>query len=256
MKKILCLFTALSTVLISSCSSDDSENETNVILPKTVNYIYSNEPGDNDLSTIVYNGNKIVSTIYSGGDKEVYTYAGSVITKIEDIAKEGNISSKNEFTYENGKLKIDLLTEISKEKTYISKNVYTHNANGTISFITYSVDPVTKKEEKSSEGVLTYLNGNLINKTETYSGNTYNKTYEYDSKNSPRKNILGFNLLVDFDTSASINNVTKSTNVYKYGENTTTSVLNTVYEYNEKGYPVKQTETDSFKNEETTIYTY
>lgn len=63
-------------------------------------------------------------------------------------------------------------------------------------------------------------------------------------------------MLVDFDTSASINNVTKSTNVYKYGENTTTSVLNTVYEYNEKGYPVKQTETDSFKNEETTIYTY
>jgi len=253
MKKFLCLFSAL-TLLLTSCSSDDSNNSENSVLPKTISYTYSEFPADNELATLVYNGNKLVSASYSATDKEVYTYTGDLITKVEDFAAEGNISSKNEFTYENGKLKVDLLTEIGTV-TYISKNVYTYNSDGTIAFVTYSVDPATKVEKKSSEGVLTYLNGNLIKKTEIYTGGSYTKTYEYDTKNNPFKNILGYNLLIDFDA-VSINNEIKSTTVYNNGVDITTNVFNSVYEYNEKGYPVKRTQSDSSDNDEITNYTY
>lgn len=256
MKKILCLFGALALVL-TSCSSDD-ENSENLILPKTVTYKYSDAEGDNDKAVIVYNGNKIVSAGYSASDKEVYTYTGDLITKIEDFASEGNISSTNEFTYENGKLKIDLLTEISGDNTYISKTVYTHNNDGTISYVTYS-DVNTIDDNKTSEGVLTYSNGNLVKKTENYkAGSSYIKTYEYDTKNSPFKNVLGYNLLIDYDTMATQNNVTKMTNVYSNGESGgSTSVFTYTYEYNDKEYPVKQVETNLFNDEEdTTEYTY
>lgn len=253
MKKLLCLFGALALIL-TSCSSD--ENATDAVLPKTVSYKYSDSPGDNDFSTITYDGNKILTASYTASDKEVYTYTGDVITKIEDFAQEGNISSKNEITYEGGKVKIDVLTEIAPNVTYISKRVYTYNTNGTISFVNYSVNPITKEETKKSDGVLIYQNGNLINKIETYDSYSYTKTYEYDTKNNPFKNILGFNLLIDHETSASLNNVTKLTTVYKYGEDSTTNIFNSVYEYNEKGYPTKQTQTDSSQDDEITEYTY
>jgi hypothetical protein len=255
MKKILCLFSAL-TLVLTSCSSEDSNSAENSVLPKTVSYTYSDYPEDNDMATVVYNGNKIVSAGYTANDKEVYTYTGDFITKIEDFAQEGNISSTNEFTYENGKLKVDLLTESSSDKTYISKNVYTYKADGTITFVSYSVDPKTKVETKKSEGVLTYSNGNLAKKTEIYGDNSETITYEYDTKNNPFKNILGYNLLIDFDSTASANNVTKSTNVYTSGGIATTSVYTSVYEYNEKDYPVKQTRSDYAKKQEITEYTY
>ena len=254
MKKILCLFGVVAFTL-TSCSND-SENGSDVILPKTVSYKYSDSPGDDDFATMSYAGNKIVTAGYTANDKEVYTYTGDLITKIEDFAEEGNISSRNEITYENGKLKIDVLTEIAPTVTYISKRVYTYNTNGTISFVNYSVDPTTKVETKSSEGVLTYTNGNLTKKTEVFDSYSYTKTYEYDAKNNPFKNILGFNLLIDHETSASLNNVTKLTTVYTRGEEITTNIFNSVYEYDAKGYPTKQTQTDDSDNDEITEYTY
>ena len=256
MKKILCLFGALTLVLVS-CSSDD-ENSENLILPKTVTYKYSDAEGDNDKAVVLYNGNKIVSASYSVSDKEVYTYIGDFITKIEDFASEGNISSTNEFTYENGKLKIDLLTEISGDHTYISKTVYTHNNDGTISYVTYS-DINTTDENKTSEGVLTYSNGNLVKKTNNYEGgSSYSKTYEYDTKNNPFKNVLGYNLLIDYDTTVNLNNVTKMTNVYDNGgAGGSTNVFTYTYEYNDMGYPVKQVETNLLNDgEDTTEYAY
>lgn len=254
MKKKLCLFGLLALMLGSCYNESSSANETNVVLPKSVIYEYSSSPGDNDVVSISYVGNKIVSAGYTQNDKQVYTYTGDFITKIEDFAEEGNISSTNEFTYENGKLKIDLLTEIGIQ-TYVSKSVYTYNTNGTISFITYSVDS-NGIETKKSEGVLTYLDGNLTQKTEVYQGSSYTKTYEYDVKNNPFKNILGYNLLIDSETSTSLNNVTKLTYVSISNGNTTTTIFNSFYEYNEKDYPVKQTQTNSSNNDEITEYTY
>lgn len=256
MKKHLCLFVVAALTLTSCSSEGSSENEANAVLPKTVSYKYSDSPGDNDFATMTYDGNKIVSAAYTESDKEVYTYTGNFITKIEDFAEEGNISSKNEITYENGKLKIDVLTEIAPTVTYISKRVYTYNANGTISFINYSVDPTTKIETKRSEGILTYVNGNLTSKAENFESYSYTKTYEYDAKNNPFKNILGFNLIIDHETSASLNNVTKLTTVYSREGNVTTNIFNSVYEYNDKAYPTKQTQTDSSESDEITEYVY
>lgn len=254
MKKQLCLF-VVAALTLASCSSD-SENGSDAILPKTVSYKYSESPGDNDFATLIYDGNKLVSAGYTANDKEIYTYTGDYITKIEDFAEEGNISSRNEITYENGKLKIDVLTEIAPTVTYISKRVYTYNTNGTISFVNYSVDPTTKVETKSSEGVLTYTNGNLTKKTEVFDSYSYTKTYEYDAKNNPFKNILGYNLLIDHETTASVNNVTKLTTVFTRGEEITTNVFNSVYEYDSNEYPTKETQTDDSDHDEITEYTY
>ena len=59
-------------------------------------------------------------------------------------------------------------------------------------------------------------------------------------------------MLIDHETSASVNNVTKLTTVFTRGEEITTNVFTSVYEYDAKEYPTKQTQTDDSDNDEIT----
>ncbi|RZJ49381.1 MAG: hypothetical protein EOO44_18375 [Flavobacterium sp.] len=253
MKKFLCLFSAL-TLMLASCSSDDNTStekpaQENVLLPKTEKYIYANHPEDNTTVTYTYDGNKITTLTYDDGSKVVFTYTDNLITKAVYAETEaGEIyTSTTTFTYENNKLKSTL--KVNSGTSSNKKKTYTYNANGTISTVTILIDPETQEETQDSSSVFTLdSNGNII-KAEF---NDFSNTIEYDAKNNPFKSIAGFTSLLDsdvFDKDAnSANNITKI--IEKSGDviESTTIYENT---YDSDNYLIK-----SVNGNETYEYTY
>ena len=249
MKKILCLFSALA-LLVSSCSSDEnSSSEEKVLLPKTEKYTYGSNGTENDLVTYAYDGKKITSLTYGGGQKTVFTYTGDLITKAVYTETYGGAThtSTTTFTYENNKLKSSL--KVNSGNSSNVKKTYVYNANGTISTVTTLINTTTQEEIQDSSSVLTLdANGNII-KAEF---NDLTNIVEYDTKNSPFKNIVGYTLLLDseiFDKEAnSPNNITKI--IEKTGEVVEGTYIYT-NTYNEDNYLTKTV----FGNE-TYEYTY
>ena len=248
MKKILCLFSAL-TLVLTSCSSEDSSSEEKSLLPKKEIYTYGLQPDDNSTITYVYDGNKIVSLTYDDGAKTVFTYEGNFIKKaIYTESDEGKTRTKiTDFTYENNKLKYFL--EVSSESSSVMRKNYTYNPNGTISTTTVFINSTTQEEIQDSSSVLTLdANGNII-KAEF---NDLINTVEYDTKNNPFKNITGYALLLDsgiFDQDANpVNNITKITE--KTGQ-VVTGTFTYENTYNTDNYLIK-----SVQGDETYEYIY
>lgn len=231
MKKLLYLFSA-SLLVLTSCSKDDdnsSTNATTTVLPTKVLYTETN--GSVYTSVLTYNGNKIVSVV-DEGVKTTYTYTGDLITKEQETGtSSSNFSSTTDYSYENNKLKTAVTTETSGTQTYKSKYVYTHNSDGTVNYNEYNINVSTGAETLSSSGKYTFSNGNLVKKEE---GTTV-RIYEYDTKNNPVKNILGFDKLLNEEFS--LNNIVKETSTYNGGNPNVTTYQ---YDYNTNGYPTEQ----------------
>lgn len=186
MKKIIFL-ASLSLILLSSCSSDGSASEPSpLVFVKKI--IRTHSANDIETLTYIYDDNKIVSESSGGGFVATYTYTGNVITKIEERVN-NNFQSSREYTYVDGKV----ATEVFK-RNYGGTNsyTYTHNTNGTISYKLF------QSGNETSTGLLTKVNGNIVKK-ELFSTGILSSTqvFEYDNKNNPFKNVLGFNLLID-----------------------------------------------------------
>jgi|GEM_PF-333025 len=251
MKRILCLFGALA-LIVSSCSNDDksSAEELDSTLPKTISYIYpSPELGTNSKQTASYNGNEIVS-LTNNDSKTVFTYDGNIIVKQEvfDVDESGK-ETKNEevsYAYENGKLKTKVIREDFTAEypdgNYIEKVVFTHTSNEIISYIDYSVNKDTKAETKNSEGTLTYKDGNLVKDEKKFNSLTETRVYEYDAKNNPLKNIVGFSMLLNEIDGFAKNNVVKTTKTSSEFPNA--AVYLTTYIYNDNNYPTRHTSFD------------
>lgn len=220
----------LLSLTLLSCSKDaeSTSSQTSLILPKKINYIEntSNDKVGKD-TYFTYNGNKIVSDIYDGKSKNIYTYTGDFITKVESFYY-AELTYTIDYTYTNGKL--TSMTE--KEPLYPSKMTnYVHNTDGTVLY-----------SSTYGKGKLTFKDGNLIEDASETNGT---ETYEYDTKNNPFKNILGTSvLLYSFKDSgahynASKNNYIKRTDKY----NGNISVLSTsIITYNSNGYPILDNE--------------
>ncbi|MEO7978213.1 hypothetical protein [Flavobacterium sp.] len=243
MKKILCLFGAL-TLLLTSCTNDSSEE--NSLLPKKQIYTYGSQPGENNTITYSYTGNKIDSLNYDDGTKIVFTYTGDLITKAIYTEDDEDHSTTTTFTYENNKLKSFLETSPNSSSR---KKTYTYNANGTISTTTVLINPTTQQEIQDSSSILTLdANGNII-KAEF---NDLVNSFEYDTKNNPFKSITGYTFLLDsgiFDQEAnSVNNISKITENTGGIDTGTFAYVNT---YNSDNYLIK-----SVQGDETFEYTY
>ncbi len=245
MKKLLYLFSA-SLLVLSSCSSDDDTTAT--VLLKKASYVSTGESFTTDFT---YSGNKLVSWVDSFGDKKTFTYTGDLITKIVDTDDKGNVDYTTEFTYTNGKLTSEISLETGADYKYKTK--YVHNTDGTISFEEFRVAVATGKEEEYGDiGKYTFKNGNLVKKEKSYYGTNSSETYEYDAKNNPFKNVVGFNLFVNDEEGAYVNNIVKRT----YSNSTGTYTNTYEYKYNAEGFPTEQKDFYNGASDGTTTYTY
>lgn len=250
MKKILCLLGAVA-LMLTSCSSDDktSSEENVVLLPKTEKYTYATNPQENSIVTYSYDGNKIVSLTYNTGEKTVFTYTENLITKaVYTETYEGAMRIfTTTFTYDNGKLKSSF--QVGSANSLNKRRTYTYNANGTISTVTVLINPTTQLETQDSSSTLTLdASGNIV-KAEF---NDLTTIIEYDTKNNPFRNVLGFTSLLDSDIFDkdfnSVNNIAKVTEKSGAVIEGTTTYTNS---YNSDNYLIK-----SVSGNETYEYTY
>lgn len=246
MKKILCLFSALTLVLISSCSSDDSSSNSSegVLLKKRIQT--GSDPEENLTINYTYDGNKLISIIDNTKVLNVYlTYTGDLITKLEYKYANGTIEQSQSYAY-NSDGKVVTFIRVEPEDGLGSKEVYTYNADGSVNVKNYSGDEISQTVF-DGEGKVTYVNGEISEITST-SGEHHK--YTYDTKNNPLKNVLGWDKIAFTDGEA-----------YGILHNLLTDSVdnelwsNSTFIYNENGYPVKEvnTGTDTFG---TTEYFY
>lgn len=281
MKKKFCYLLFVIMGVLSSCSNDvetsPKPSPTQSVLPKTISYkmgTYEYNNGNivnigfyDQINTFNLEGNKILSITCPYGDgvmKTVFTYTGDLITKTEGFTF-NSLSGRTLYTYENGKLKTLTYYAIQNELIDpIFKLVYTHNADGTISYKTFRLG---SQEAEDGTVVLSFKNGNLVKKrTECIVAPFYDYTYEYkyDTKNNPLKNILGLSLIAlegtlffghdmahgdlgitDLGSNNVVEKITTTTSpndtsVYK-------EYLNYVYDAN--GFPLNKTSTDDAQND-------
>lgn len=236
MKKILCLFSALALVLISSCSSDDSSNDaaSDTLLPKKIveTTVESGKSGSITY-TITYDGNKLKDIATTLASRSVYTYTGDVITKIESY-KSSVLQITEVYAYEGGKLASRIVTR-EANKSILDKLTFVYNANGTI---TSKFSQIINKVEVPYDSTTTYIfsNGNLVS-TEYVDGLKEKITSTFDDKKSPFTNITGVKLLLDLDDNfdfSSVNNaVTNTTVTYdSAGKVEKTVSVTTINKYN------------------------
>ncbi len=232
MKKISLLLSIFALAIVS-CSKDETPAPAPVlgVLPTRIENI-SEEDG-NSTNYFTYNGNKLVevsSTRNSVIYKTVYTYNGDLIVK-EESFNGSDLKGSDEYIYENNKIKtvLSLYNQIDYQTNlpYVekTKNEYTYNPDGTVLETRFKLVNGTYVNQNNTN-LYSIVGGNLTkrvsNNTYTYtysngsgtvtntSENSSTHTYEYDNKNSPFKNILGFNKIF-FDEVLSLNNYTKET---------------------------------------------
>lgn len=278
MKKLLYLFSATLLVL-TSCTDDYAviNQKGVVVVPETPlipdapvvtdstvvvesnlvkKIVHTFQNGTISVIDLLYDGNKIISETDQGGYKTNYTYTGELITKIEKADETGTVYLSKEYNYEGGKLMHILRNEFG---SYYKRD-FTYNKDGTIWYSEFMSDSEGNEfEPMSNNGTYTILNDNLIKNQLYFKSNQVVQSYEYDSKKSPKSNIIGFNKVLDIDYEKSANNPIKIVKVMGSQDNLQTSVWSANYEYNANGYAtirIEKIEEDGSVFVETTQFYY
>ncbi len=184
MKKML-LLTALTSLLFACSSSDSSSSatENDVLMTKSI-ATYDN--GAPITTTYVYSGKKMQKSMSSNGYYEKFYYTGDLLTRIDYFDDSDVWIYKETYGY-NANNQLINYSWIELTNDYGSREVYTHNSNGTISVTKYYGD-ATNQTNFSDSGTIYFTNGD-VSMIDMDSGGMY--MYSYDSKNSPFKNITG-----------------------------------------------------------------
>ena len=238
---------AILAIIITSCSSsenaaDNTPTATQYILPRKISTATS-------VTTINYNGNKLIESSSSPLNKEVTTYTGDFITKQEKFSDGLSTRIENYAYYENGKLKTYYKKDVISNFEYIT--TYVHNTTD-IFFTERTKDiNVANSEFISNTGQIFITNGNITkvikvrNDIANNQTQTTTSTYEYDNKNNLTLNILGFNLLINQVSLVSVNNRTKVTTLSELTVNgvaqpSSTSIETVTLAYNSNNYPIER----------------
>lgn len=205
-------------ILIQSCSSSDNATTNNnppFVGVKLTSIQYPN----GTVETFTYNGNQLDRVTKSSGTYRKYTYQGSLVSKMEFCSSTNQVVSIVEFTY-NG---INLIKqkEYATDGSYLKEINYTHNGNSTINVNMVLYNGTTLIDSGQYKFFIN-AQGNRYKVEDLNSSDITN--YTYDSKNTPYKNIIGYDLLL-FE----YNNVTQSTS-------STITVTKTL-QYNSQDYP-------------------
>lgn len=180
--------------MLFSCSSnnpiDTPTVPTTLVFPKSVDIKINNIV---EVYNITYLDNKIVQ-IVSGNYKQVFTYTGNLITKIEGF--DGvNKQHSQDFIYQSNKLMETIYYEYTNNSISSKyKETYNYITSSIVDVKNYEVNITTGIETYNNTEKRTFLNGN-ITKLEGGWENSV-RSYEYDSNPSPFKNVLGFDMLV------------------------------------------------------------
>ena len=224
MKKIIYLL-IITFLMLQSCSSGDGSNNVSstILCKKQVNGTFDFD--------YIYNGNKMDREMANGQLNRKYYYTGDYITKTEGYS-DNQLRWITTYTYVNGKLATRLFVDLNPDPdpsiTSGLKTIYTYISNDTISYENYS-GTATEQDTLISMGEITLLNGQVV-QNEGPDGITI---ATYDNKNSPFKNVTGFDKLNPSNNVVIQGNNNVSTIQYPNNQ-----IVTYYYQYNEQGYPI------------------
>ena len=242
MKKILSL--AAIAIGLTACSGDsDSEQDsainpinnvdTSVFLKKSIT---THSDGTIITANYSYDNNKLTLIEYSDGDKDIYHYEDKKINKIEEF-RQDELYKTSLFTYnggENSDLAIldETFANGQLQRTtfqfYTDVNDYSKKAN------------VTKRGAKYESGIILFNGNNIQSYSILTEGTITNSfTYAFDSKNNPFRNVYHNDILSIAKQNGGVNNIYSYT---KGGAGQSDGYTST-FEYNEKNFPLKETQT-------------
>ncbi|MDI6031883.1 hypothetical protein QLS91_02230 [Flavobacterium sp. LB2P84] len=247
MKKTKNIFWVLSIFVLTlySCSSD---NDDSVKLLKKV--VETSEEGTSETALFTYNGTEIVRI--EGAQKRTdFTYTDGLITKIVTLSKTNQLLETNEYSYLEGKL-----VEVESLGNYRIK--YIHNTDKTVSYQKFTIGS-GNQEVKEFHGILYFENENLIKEERTLDNtavgvtSNYSISFDYDAKNNPLYNILGYKKLLDkMETISSNNSLINTVIATTTNGDQVLSLANfykSSFQYDSENYPAEQvSETALFAN--------
>ncbi len=190
MKRILS-FLAIAFI-INSCSNSSSNavSNSNSLVSKIISTTSS---GSTTTITFSYSGNKITE-LNSSTTQNIYTYTGDHITTVETMNGQV-LFYRTTFTFDAaGRVVSERMNSYTDNSA--QNRAYTYNSDGTIS-VAISAGDINTYPLNLIRNAKIFLDAiGEVAKIENYdlSNNFVNKTvYTNDGKNSPVKNILGFN---------------------------------------------------------------
>jgi hypothetical protein len=211
------VFTYSVTVNLSGQESPKGLASEKIVLevPKTRTFEVYNYDANNvmtteyeSFSTFTYDSSNITklisvsgtymssgSTTPIGANKDVYTYTGNLIMKLESFNNAGVVQSSTVYSY-NDKNKMTSLTNTQNNSIY--KIVFNYNIDGTVLATHYSSSSASGAlEPRGNSSVYTILNGNVIKEESSIVNNgspIQKSTIEYgiDTKKNPFSDVLGF----------------------------------------------------------------
>ena len=262
MKKII-YFVCLG--LFMGCNSDNDPPSSVLnedVLVKRI--VHSSEESPNDTTYYNYTGKKITSITYSSSDNtRLFTYTGDLITKIQTYRNFTSALVQDEtLTYDSrGRLSVHLQTR-DTEPGFLTRTVFTYNSNNTVTSVMTN-ESAFQPSYINNKRVFRLSNGEVrnvdnISYTHNLPGYSYTQTYQYDSKNNPFRNIIGFeklNLLNDYILTGNTRNVLS---IRFSNETPNPNVPSVVRDnsYNEWDFPVTSVTTWSGVNLSTAQYFY
>lgn len=246
MKKLISILSLSFALAAFSCTSGDDDNTTDPV-EETPILLTRLSSSTDDPATIKYNGSKISEVAWIDG-KNVYEYTGDLITKNTDYNETGAKIGNTDFTYSNDKLiKVVYASGTSSETTTYSYP----NANTINEIITRTTTYMGSTSVYKDVTTYTLNNGNIVSQETAYYFNNalagnISSTYTYDNKNSPSKNVIGFDKIMVYNFSTGDEKTACSNNLLtKNQSNTTVAGNNTKYKnvsaitYSVAGYPTQ-----------------
>ncbi|RKS15152.1 hypothetical protein [Flavobacterium sp. 120] len=237
MKKTKNIFWVLSIFLLTlySCSND---NDDSLKLLKKV--VETSENGTSETTVYTYNGTEIVSI--DGVQKRTdFTYTDGLITKRVILNKANQLLETIEYSYLVGKL-----VEVESLGNY--RINYIHNTDKTVSYERFRISG--NQQVKEFHGTLYFENENLIKNERILDtipvGITSSEsiTFDYDAKNNPLYNVLGYkNLLDHMETISSNNSLINTVIATTTNGDQVLSVANfykSSFKYDSENYPTER----------------
>lgn len=232
-----CTWIFLLLVTLSSCTDDIDDN---LHLLRQIDEIAVD--GTSSTTTISYTGNRILS-INNDVSRTDFYYTSSLITRSEEVNLATNKVITLQYLYTN-----DQLVKITSSENYVIN--YIHNSDGTVFYEKIAKDS-NNADVKIYHGTLYFQNSNLKKEEmilDNTAANVISKnsvTFEYDAKNNPLQNIIGFSKLLQYSKSVSLNNSTISTEESEVKYTDTNQIISSLsrniseYVYNSLDYPTE-----------------
>lgn len=237
--KIIIRLLSLLFVFFQSCSPSESDSTAqNSILVKR---IVQTTPQSVYISDFTYNGLKMVQSTQSTTNflrRGVYTYTGDLVTKIDYFDIDDALIETRIFNY-NSANKIASILKLLYQSESGTRVTFNHNSDGSVTAIGYSGDLINQNVLEYNNTIF-FSNGEISSMVQNM-GNL-SLTCFYDNKNSPFKNVIGFDEIAyanDGFFATSINHNLIQNNLYQPGVPVYTINYNFTYDSND--FPLTQT---------------